>query len=59
MLNKYSNDKNQLILSLEMLNVDNEGIQFEAVLLLSIFILMPKTDQSIKKIIEKNSENIK
>jgi hypothetical protein len=26
MLNQYSNDKNQLILSLEMLNVDNEGI---------------------------------
>ena len=26
MLNQYSNYKNQLILSLEMLNVDNEGI---------------------------------
>jgi hypothetical protein len=43
----YTNDKEHLIMVMKLVLNQNKGIQYEAFLLLSLFILMPKGDEKV------------
>lgn len=58
LLEVFSNDQNTLLNTFNLLNVDNDGVQFEAVLHLSVFVLMPDRSSEIVQVIKDNKENI-
>lgn len=59
LLECFSNDEATLLNTFNLLNADNDGIQFEAVLHLSVFVLMPSRSETIVKRIRKNKALIK
>lgn len=59
MLECFSNDEKTLLNTFNLLNADNDGIQFEAVLHLSVFVLMPNRSEQIVKRISKNKALIR
>ena len=54
----FSNKKEYLIQTMNNLQTDNIHITYEALLLLSIFILMPKRDKAIVETLKKNGKNL-
>ena len=50
----YVNDKQNLITVMKLVLNENKGIQYEAFLLLSYFILMPRTDDQVINIMKNN-----
>ena len=58
MLEIFSNSKENLTVTFNLLNVENESIKFEAILHLSVFILMPERVPEINNMIKNNTINI-
>ena len=52
--NIYVNDKDHLIMIMKEVINPKKGIQYEAFLLLSLFILMPRSDERVTNILKKN-----
>lgn len=50
----YSNQRAYLAQTMNNLNSDNETCKYEALLLLSIFVLMPNRDKAINNLLAKN-----
>jgi len=50
----YTNDKDHLKMIMTLVLNQNKGIQYEAFLLLSLFILMPKGDDKVYNILKNN-----
>lgn len=59
LLECFSNDEKTLLNTFNLLNADNDGIQFEAVLHLSVFVLVPHRSEQIVKRIRKNKALIR
>lgn len=58
LLDVFSNDLNALKFTFSMLDVDNAGVTFEAVLQLSVFVLRKGLKEEVKKMIKDNKDNI-
>lgn len=54
----YTSDKERLKSIMVTVLSQNKGIQYEAFLLLSLFILMPMESQAVKYTIEMNKQNL-
>lgn len=52
----YTNDKDHLKMVMTLVLNQNKCIQYEAFLLLSLFILMPKDDEKVYNILKNNKE---
>jgi len=50
----YTNDQEKLKSCMNLVLNQNKGIQYEAFLLLSLFILMPRDDEKVFQILKKN-----
>jgi acid phosphatase family membrane protein YuiD len=54
----YTSDKERLKAIMVTVLSQNKGIQYEAFLLLSLFILMPMESQAVKYTLEMNKQNL-
>ena len=50
----YVNDNDHLKMIMKEVVCDKKGIQYEAFLLLSLFILMPRSDEKVTNILKNN-----
>ena len=56
--NIYVNDKDHLIMIMKEVINPKKGIQYEAFLLLSLFILMPRSDERVSNLLKKNQRHL-
>lgn len=54
----FSNSKKYLMQTMENMIGDNEGITFEAITLLSVFVLMEDRSEAIRSVLRKNCKNL-